>query len=70
MIEGQARFGMFIESLIFVAIFLAIGFVIALIYTKISRKTFDDLPKHYWGFFVILGFIAKFGLISLLNSLS
>jgi|GEM_PF-1414460 Na+/glutamate symporter len=66
----EARLVSLVETIIFVVIFLAIGYVIALIYTKISGKTFDDLPSYYWGIFTLSGIFAKYSLISLLQSLT
>ena len=57
MSEGNARLGLFIETTIFFAVSLFIGFVIAIIYTKLTNKTFKDLHKHYWNFFIVLAIV-------------
>ena len=63
----NARLVSFVEVGIFVTIFLAIGYVIALIYTKISGKKVGDLPEYYWAIFAISGAFARRFLISLLQ---
>jgi len=65
--ELEARFGMLIETLIFVGISSFIGWIIAVVYTKITNKTFDDLPNRYWEFFILGGFILWIVVIQLLT---
>ena len=43
------------------------SWIIAVVYTKITNKTFDDLPNRYWEFFILGGFILWIAVIQLLT---
>tara|TARA_B100001750_G_C15516950_1_gene608017 strand:+ start:3151 stop:3333 length:183 start_codon:yes stop_codon:yes gene_type:complete len=55
----ESRFSFFLGSLILVGLSLLLGLLIAFVYTKTTGKTFGDLHKHYWTFFIVLGFIVS-----------
>ena len=62
--ELEARFGLFLDTLIILIPVIIIGYLSAKIYKKITNK---DVPDNYYTYIIVGGFIIYIVLKNLAN---
>ena len=65
--EMEARFGLFIDTLIVVIPVMFIGWVGIKIFLKLTNKTEEDLPENWINYLVISGFVIYILLVNILK---